>query len=142
MAITRWSPMGRMITPWLDMWDEDIMPSIRDFTSGGIELYETEKEVVARMNVAGVPEDKIDLTFDKGVLYVNAQVQVEEKDEKRNYYSRAASDFRYRVAIPGEIDLNQDPMAEVDNGMLTVRFAKSEKAQPRKVQIQAKAKAK
>jgi len=137
MAITRWSP-GRMITPWLDLWDEDLVPSLRDTTLSGVDLYETETEVVVKVNVAGVPEEKIDLTFERGVLYVNATKEIEEKDEKRNYYSRSSKQYSYRVSIPGDLDLTKDPEASVANGILMVTFAKSKQALPRKLQIKAK----
>lgn len=137
MAITRWSP-GRMITPWLDLWDDDLVPNLRDTTLSGVDLYETETEVVVKVNVAGVPEEKIDLTFERGVLYVNATKEVEEKDEKRNYYSRSSKQYAYRVSVPGDLDLTKDPEASVTNGILMVTFAKSKQALPRKLQIKSK----
>ena len=137
MAITRWSP-GRMITPWLDLWDEDLLPSVRDTALSGVDVYETEKEVVVKVNVAGVPEDKIDLTFECGVLYVTAMKEVEEKDGKRNYYSCSSKQYAYRVSVPGDIDLSQEPKAEVEKGVLTITFAKSKMAMPRKLQITSK----
>ncbi len=137
MAITRWSP-GRMITPWLDLWDEDFLSTVRDTPLSGVDVYETETEVVVKVNVAGVTEDKIDLTFERGVLFVNATKDTEEKDEKRNYYSRSSKQYSYRVSVPGDLDFSKEPDASVTSGILMVTFAKSKQAMPRKLQIKAK----
>lgn len=140
MAITRWSPLSRVIAPGADFWDDDFFPALREANVGGMEVYETEKQVVVKVNVAGVPENDIDITFEKGMLFINAQKAEEETDEKRNYYSRSSQQYSYRIAVPGEIDLNEEPEASVDNGLLTVTFAKSKKAMPRKLQVKAKQK--
>ena len=140
MAITRWNPRGRIISPWADLWDEDLLPAFRDASAGGIEMYETEKQVVVKVDVAGVTEDQIDITFEKGTLFINAQKSEEKSDEKRNYYSRSSQQYAYRVAVPGDLDLNEDPDANLEHGVLTVTFAKSQKAMPRKLQIKTKSK--
>jgi HSP20 family protein len=127
-----------MMTPWLDLWDDDLLPNLRDSTLSGVDVYETETEVVVKVNIAGVPEEKIDLTFERGVLYVNAVKDSEEKDDKRNYYSRSSKQYAYRVSVPGELDLTREPDASVGNGILTVTFAKSKQAMPRKLQIKSK----
>ena len=139
MTLTRWSPVSRMLSPWSDLWEDDLLP-VGGSSLGGMEVYETEKDVVVKLNVAGVPQDKIDITFEKGVLFVNAQLEEEEHEEKRNYYSRSTKQYSYRVAVPGEIDLGKEPDAQVDQGILTVKFAKSQAALPKKLKIKASSK--
>jgi len=136
MTLTRWSPVSRMLSPWSDLWEDDLLP-VGGSSLGGMEVYETEKDVVVKLNVAGVPQDKIDITFEKGVLFVNAQLEEEKHEEKRNYYSRSTKQYSYRVAVPGEIDLGKEPDAQVDQGILTVKFAKSQAALPKKLKIKA-----
>lgn len=140
MAITRWTPLGRTLAPWSDFWDEDLLPAMGNQQLGGMEVYETEKQVVVKVNVAGVSEDNIDITFEKGMLYINAQKSEEEADEKRNYYSRGSQQYAYRISVPGEIDLSNDPDASLENGVLTVTFTKSQKSMPRKLQVKARRK--
>jgi len=54
------------------------------------------------------------------------------------YYRKATSSFSYRVAVPGEIDLNVEPEAESKHGVMRVIFAKHPKMQPKKITVKAK----
>lgn len=136
MALIRWNPGAtRALSRWPDLWDDDLFPSMRTLTNTGLEVYETEKEVVVKANVAGVPDDKVEVTFEKGVLYITAEAEQEDKDEGKTHYSKNSWSYSYRVAVPGEIDHSAEPVAEVDNGVLTVTFQKSVQAQPRTLKV-------
>lgn len=126
-----------MLSQWPDLWDDEFMPSL---PTGGnnLDVYETEDKVVVRANVAGVSEDDIDLTFEKGVLWIRAEKTEEEDGGDKKHYSKSSWNYSYKVAIPGAIDMNQEPEAEVDSGVVTVSFQKSEASKPRKLAIKRK----
>jgi HSP20 family protein len=135
MAIVRWDPFKLM--RWPDMWEEeDFMPSggVRD----DLDVYETKDDVVVRAHVAGVPEDKVDITFEKGVLWIRAEAQEEEKEGKK-YYRRATRSYSYKVAVPGDIDMRKEPNAQIEDGLVTVTFKKAEQAKPKKIAVRRKA---
>lgn len=138
MAIVRWTPRRYGLSSWPNILDDDIFPAMQDAAGGGLDVYETQNQVVVKANLAGVPEDEIDLTFERGVLYINAELEEEEENEDRTYYSRANRSFSYRVNVPGDIDYAKEPEAEMDNGVLTVTFTKSQQAMPKKLQIKRK----
>lgn len=119
---------------WPSFWDED------DFTSltranNNLDVYATQDEVVVRANVAGVEADDIEVTYEKGVLYIQADRQEEEGDSDKQHYSRSSWSYSYRVAIPEMIDSNKDPELTIENGMLLVKFQKSEASKPRRLSI-------
>ncbi len=120
---------------WPEFWDEDLSRSVSD---AGLDVYETEDEVVVKASVAGVKPDKIEITFEKGVLTIAAQEEEEDQDKKRKYYRKSSRSYAYRVAVPGNIDLKADPEAEVENGVLVVRFKKADEAKPKKITIRKK----
>ncbi len=120
---------------WPEFWDEDLSRSVSD---AGLDVYETEDEVVVKASVAGVKPDKIEITFEKGVLTIAAQEEEEDQDKKRKYYRKSSRSYAYRVAVPGNIDLKADPEAEVENGVLVVRFKKADEAKPKKITIKKK----
>lgn len=106
------------------------------FTPGspsGISISEDEKSVYVSAALPGVNEEDIDITFDKGMLWLKGEAKEEEKERK--FYRRATSSFSYRIAVPGELDLQVEPEAEYRNGVMTVRFAKSQQAQPKKITV-------
>ena len=133
MAIVRWDPLQLM--RWPAIWDEEGMtPSVND---NNLDVYETENEVVVRANVAGVDQKKVDITFEKGVLWIQAEEETEEKEGKK-YYRMATRSYSYKVAVPGNIDLKQDPEAVVENGVVRVTFKKAEEAKPKKITVSVK----
>lgn len=116
------------------VWDEedDWTPS---GAPSGISISEDEKSVYVSAALPGVSEDNIDMTFDKGVVWIKGDSKEEEEDKKRKHYRKATSSFSYRIAVPGEIDPNKDPEAVYKNGVMTVTFSKSPASQPKKISL-------
>lgn len=131
MAIIRWDPMSSMLR-WPNVWDDEDFPLAT--TSENLDVYETKDESVVKANVAGVNPDKVEITFEKGVLTISAREESEEKEGKR-YYKKATRSYSYRVAIPGNIDLATEPEAKIEHGIVTVTFKKAEEEKPKKISI-------
>lgn len=138
MSLVRWNPVfSRMLAQWPEQWDDEVLSWQGAGLGTGLEVYETDTESVVRANVAGVKEEDIDLTFEKGVLLITAEREDEKEDEKRTHYARTSWEYSYKVAVPGMIDHNLDPEAELKDGVLTIRFQKSKASQPKKLKIGA-----
>lgn len=131
MTIIRWDPMSSMLR-WPNIWDEDEFPVAQ--TSDNLDVYETKDDVVVKASVAGVDPDKVEVTFEKGVLTIAAQEEEESKEGKR-YYRKSSRSYSYRVAVPGNIDLGTDPEAKVNHGVVMVTFKKAEEAKPKKIAV-------
>lgn len=116
--------------------DEDDWASLPSVPSG-ISISEDEKNVYVCAALPGVSEKDIDMTFDKGYLWVKGEAKSEEDDKKRKYYRRASSSFSYRIAVPGDVDLNKEPEAKYQDGVMEVTFAKSPASQPKKITVKA-----
>lgn len=129
MAIIRWDPMSTMLR-WPNIWDDEDFPT----TSDNLDVYETKDESVVKANVAGVNPDKVEITFEKGVLTISAREESEEKSDKR-YYKKATRSYAYRVAVPGNIDLSVEPEAKIEHGIVSVTFKKAEEEKPKKISI-------
>ena len=131
MAIIRWDPMSTMLR-WPNIWeDEDFTP----LTGGdNLDVYETPDEVVIKANVAGVDPDKVEITFEKGILTLSAREDNEEKSDKK-YYRKATRSYSYRVAVPGNINLSIEPEAKINHGIVSVTFKKAEEEKPKKIAV-------
>ncbi len=139
MSLVRWTPFSSMLSRWPDFWDDDDfgnLPITR--ASNSLDVYETENEVVVKANVAGIPADKVDITFEKGVLWISAKAEIKDEDKSKKYFSSSSWDYSYKVAVPGMIDLNQEPDAVVENGVVTVTFKKAEASKPKKLVVKSK----
>lgn len=132
MAIIRWDPMSSILR-WPNIWDDEDW-GVTSPNSDNLDVYETKDEVVVKANVAGIDPDKVEITFEKGILTVSAQDESEEKEGKR-YYKKATRSYSYRVAIPGNIDLSAEPEAKVNHGIVSISFKKAEELKPKKISI-------
>jgi HSP20 family protein len=134
MAIVRWDPFNMR---WPSVWDWDNEDYQVATASDNLDVYETENEVVVKANVAGIDDEKVDITFEKGVLWIRAEEEAEEKEGKK-YYRKATRSYSYKVAVPGNIDVKQDPVAAIEKGVVTVTFHKAEEAKPKKISVTRK----
>lgn len=129
--------MASMLSRWPNIWDDDDFSSLTS-SRNGLDVYETDDEVVIKANVAGVPADKVDVTFEEGVLWIKAQAEEVADEKQKKHYSKSSWDYSYKVAVPGLIDLNHEPDAEVDHGVVTVTFKKAEASKPKKLNVRSK----
>ena len=132
MAIIRWDPMSSTLR-WPNIWEDDDF-GVASANSENLDVYETKDEVVVKANLAGIDPDKVEITFDKGVLTLSGQEESEEKEGKK-YYKKATRSYSYRVAVPGNIDLAAEPEAKVNHGIVSVTFKKAEEEKPKKISI-------
>jgi len=114
------------------VWDDDDDLQIAS-TPSGLSISEDEKNVYIDASLPGVDPKDVEITFDKGMLWIKGETKEEEKGKK--YYRKATSSFSYRVAVPGEIDSKKEPEATCNNGVMTVAFAKSPVSQPKKIAV-------
>lgn len=125
------SPFWRFPQIWEE--EENLLPSTTNIS--GLS-YEDDKNVYVDAAVPGIDPKNVEVTYDKGILWVKAEKEEEVKGKK--YYRKASSSFSYRVLVPGNLDPNKEPQAEAKNGTMTVVFAKAAESKPKKIQIKAK----
>ncbi len=115
-------------------WDDEDwnMPANQP---SGLTISEDDKHVYVEAALPGVVSDDVEITFDKGVVWIKGETK--EVVEKKKYYRKATSSFSYRIAVPGDIDLKVEPEATMKNGIMTVAFAKSAVSQPKKIQVKS-----
>lgn len=112
--------------------EEDWMP----FASGsGLTVSEDEKNVYVEASVPGVPANKVDVTYEHGVLWVRGKSETKEEDKKKKYYRKATSSFSYHLTVPGDIDKEKDPDVTYKNGVLKASFKKLAKSQPKRLSV-------
>ena len=108
----------------------------------GLNIYETQDAIVAEVALPGMTEDRIDVTFDNGIVRVTASAEEkkEEKEKRRYFMSSMTSSYNYSFRIPEGVVKAQEPSAELEDGVLKLTFKKVEKKEPKKISITKKAK--
>lgn len=100
-----------------------------------ISISEDEKNIYLETAMPGVDPDDVEVTYDRGILWVRGLARREEKDKVRKFYRRAASEFSYRIAVPGDVDLQAAPEASCENGIVTITFPKAPSTTPKKIAV-------
>jgi len=141
MPIVRWTPKLTNLVNWSDFFADDDL-SLATRANNNLDVYETGDEIVVKANVAGIPADKVDVVFEKGVLWIKAEKEEETDDKEKQHYTKSSWNYSYRVAIPSIslVDQNHEPEAEVENGVVTIRFKKTEASKPKKLTVKEKKK--
>lgn len=127
--------MLHTLNRWPSIWDDEDFSIFSAPMGNDIDVFETENEVIIKANVAGVKQDDIDVTFEKGVLWIQAKAKRQESDEKNKYYSKSSWNYSYKIAVPGMIDYHKEPTLTLDEGVLKINFSKSEASKPKKLII-------
>lgn len=122
-------PTLRPMSSWED--DDDLTVT----SPTGLSISEDDTNVYVEAALPGIEPGDIEITFDKGMLWVKGETKVEEK--KKKYYRKATSAFSYRVAVPGDIDPNTEPVATAKHGVMTISFKKSPVSTPKKISVKA-----
>ncbi len=140
MAIVKFNPFApwlsdRFLTPFEE--DEN-WPMIK--VTEGLDVYETDTDVVVKAAVPGIPADKVDVTFEDGVLRIKAETTETEEEKKKKkvvYKQQKVSYFDYTTNLPRAVD-GSKISAEVNDGVVTIKAPIAETAKPKKIAVKAK----
>ena len=96
------------------------------------DVYETETDFVVRVEVAGIRETDLDVSFENGILIINGVRP--DVTERRAFHQMEIhfGKFSTAITVPGPIDLDSST-AEYKDGFLIVRMPK---ATPTNVKIE------
>lgn len=114
-------------------------PTTENVFAPRVSLCESNEAYWVRMEIAGIAQDKIELTFERDELTIKGEKLRETLEEGMRWlrneraYGTFARTFRFTtpVAVDGIV-------AETRDGILTVRVAKAPEALARKINVIAK----
>lgn len=137
MAIIRWNPWN--LRQMLDEdWDIPTIPGVSRLVGQGLNLYETDNAVVAEAAMPGIPDDRVDVTIDDGVVRVTGSYEEKSEDKgKRHYFmSSMAQSYNYSFRLPEGVKADKEPVCVLDEGVLKLRFEKAEKTPPKRIKVE------
>ena len=89
-------------------------------TSSSIHFLEEDDYTVVECDLPGIEKDQVKIVFNSEKGYVTVEAENKSEKNKRKY--------RYRFNVdPDDIDSSVDPQLELKNGVLTIKFRKSER---------------
>ena len=105
------------------------------------DIFETDKEIVATMELPGVEKKDIEINVDNGVLEVKVEKKEEKKEEekKKGLYrlERSYAGFYRSFRIPENVDADKIT-ATYKNGVLELRIPKKSEKKKKGKKIEVK----
>jgi HSP20 family protein len=100
-----------------------------------VDVAEEQDRIVVKIEVPGMEEKDLKLSFEDGVLTVSGERQFERKDN-RNYHriERTYGTFVRTFSLPRSVD-GSKITASYRNGVLDIAIPKREESKPRQIQI-------
>jgi HSP20 family protein len=151
MSLIRYQSPELSIWPAFDRWTtlRDEMNSLFDLPTIGygrqgqlfsgwtppLDLYQTNDNVVAVLEVPGMRKEDIDISLHDGMLTIAGERQshpVESESAERS--ERFSGKFRRSISLPTRIEAGK-VSATYKDGILMVTLPKAEEAKPKKVEV-------
>jgi HSP20 family protein len=157
MAIARWSPGNELagLHSAMDRLFSDVFgPAYRGLMTedggreggrrdgGGqhlpVNIAETDTGYRIEAPLPGVRPEDVEITFQDGVLTINAKRSEEREQKERDYVRREVvfGNFRRQIALPGDVQA-ENIKANFDNGVLTIEVPRARRPEPSRIQVQA-----
>jgi HSP20 family protein len=136
------------VVKWTPFWDLDVMERrmrrmLEDFGVApsplpAADMYETEKELVVELDVAGFEEKELALEVSDHTLTVKGERMKEKEEKEKSFYlhERLEKHFERKFTLPPEVDL-EHVEATFKTGVLEVHIPKIEQAKARTIEIKA-----
>jgi HSP20 family protein len=103
------------------------------------DIYETEKEIVLKMELPEVKREFVHVTLENNVLTLRGERKFEEKVDRENYHriERSYGEFIRSFTLPTFVD-DTRIVADFHDGVLTVTLPKNEAARPKQIEVKVK----
>lgn len=134
MSIMRFDP--RLMQPFFE--DVEDWPELT--MTQGLNVYEEDDGVVVKAAIPGIPEGKLDITYEDGVLHIKGSVEETEEEKRRKkvvYRKQMVSSVDYTTYLPRPIDSGKIE-AEVKDGVLKIYAPIAEAAKPKRIAVKTK----
>lgn len=141
MAIIRFDPFVQLQRQFFQpLLEDNEWPELT--MTEGLNVYEEGGNVIVEASVPGIPEDKIEITYEDGVLHIKGKSEEKEEERKKNkivHRMQRVSSFDYSTYLPRPVDDKQIE-ASVKNGVLTIKAPIAEAAKAKRIPIKTSSK--
>ncbi len=141
MSLIPWRPFSDLDQFFGDDdWLLPVFPRM-DMAKPAMDVKETDKEVVAEVEIPGFDPEKVDVSVEDGVLKVRGTMDEKKEEKDKGYWRKEIrkGSFERMVRLP--VAVKEDAVeATYEKGVLKIVMPKAEAKPSSKVKIQVKEK--
>jgi len=139
------------LIPWKPLFDLDkffndddwILPVFHrlDLTKPAIDIKETDKEIIAEVEIPGFDPEKLEVAVEEGVLRVKGSMDEQKEEKEKNYWRKEIRKGSFERAVRLPVAVKEDEVeASYEKGILKIVMPKIETKSKSKIKIQVKGK--
>ena len=153
MALIKWEPKGRELSPFRSL-REEVDRVFEDFFRGwpspwragwpaverefvpNVSLKETDKEFVLTAEVPGISKDELDVAISEDSVTIKGERKEEKEKREANYHCRESSYGAFERVIPLPSTVVADKAkAKLKDGVLSLTLPKSEVSKVKETKV-------
>lgn len=101
--------------------------------SSGISVFEEGETVVIEAALPGVSSEDIEVSHTHGFVLIEGEKK--EEESQRKYYRQAIRSFSYRIPLPANADIKQEPEATFRDGVMKIVFKKGDPKEGKNIPV-------
>jgi HSP20 family protein len=101
-----------------------------------VDIEELEDAYVVEAEVPGVKREDVNIEVSGNELTIGGEIKVREREGIIRRRTRRVGEFEFRVVLPNEVNA-EGIDAKLNDGVLTVRIPKAERAQRRRIEVKS-----
>lgn len=141
MALIPWKPFGDFdrFFGGDDDWMLPVMPRAA-FSVPAMDVYETDKNVVAEISIPDFDPAKVDVSVESGILRVSGKTEESKEEKEKGYWKKEIrrGSFERMVRLP--VSVKEDVVeATYEKGVLKIVLPKTQPKPSAKVKVKVKA---
>jgi len=92
-----------------------------------MDLYETDKELVAEINAPGIDPEKTEIVIDNDILKIRGEGEERKEEKKRDYWRKEITHQAFERIIKIPVPVDEDKIeATYEKGILKITMPKKE----------------
>jgi HSP20 family protein len=115
---------------------EALRPTAAGAWMPAMDVYETGDTIVAKLELPGIEPGDVEVAVEDSTLTVSGKREFETNEENYHRVERRYGSFTRSISLPQTADVEK-VNARFDKGVLQIEVPKSERAKPKKIEIEA-----
>ncbi len=139
MSLIPWKPFSDLDRFFGEEdWFLPVFPRT-DIGRPAMDIYETDKNIIAEVNIPDFDPKKIEVSVEEGVLRISGKMDRKEEEKRKGYWRKEIrkGSFERMVQLPVAVEENKVE-AVYEKGILKITMPKAKTKSKSKIQIKVK----